>query len=237
MPDATAIRIESEDEAWEYLRRALAGDLPDDLVPAVAFKGWPHVSVYLPDTPIEASISPQMMRALVELQDSIYRAHSAVASGKPTARLSQAPLFELRQHLAAAPPALQSACGSAGVLLEAVCDYLTALYECDVPRRKGKLTLGDMLPKVADKKLAEALRVEIKQPDGTYTMTALGDKLVRLRELAQLRNIFGCHYNELAHVLPQKDAQNPGVGFLSTKPASPNPSTPPLGSRRASPRI
>lgn len=128
------------------------------------------------------------------------------ATGIATAKLSQAPLLELRQHLASAPLALQSACGSAGVLLEAICDYLTARYECDVPRKNGRLTLGDMLPKVCDKKLAGSLRVEVKQADGSYVQTTIGDKLVQLRDMAQLRNIFGCHYNDLAHVLPQKDA-------------------------------
>ncbi len=104
------------------------------------------------------------------------------------------------------PPALQPACASVGVLLEAICDYLTARYECDVPRKKSKLTLGDMLPKVCDKRLAAALRVEVKQADGSFSQMTLGDKLIQLREMAQLRNIFGCHYNELARILPQKDA-------------------------------
>lgn len=128
------------------------------------------------------------------------------ASGISTTKASHHPLFELRQHLTASPVVLQSACASAGVLLEAICDYLTALYECDVPRRKGKLTLGDMLPKVADKNLAAALRVEIKQSDGSYTNTPLGETFIKLREMASLRNIFGCHYNDLAHHLPQQDA-------------------------------
>jgi len=128
------------------------------------------------------------------------------STGIASAKLSQAPLQELRQHLAASPLALQSACASAGVLLEAICDYLTARYECDVPRKKGKLTLGDMLPKVCEKKLADALRVEVKQADGSFVQTTLGDKLLQLRDMAQLRNIFGCHYNELANILPQKDA-------------------------------
>lgn len=127
-------------------------------------------------------------------------------TGIATAKLSQAPLAELRKHLAANPPALQSACASAGVLLEAVCDYLTARYECDVPRKKGKLTLGDMLPKVCEKKLVQSLRVEIKQTDGLFVQKTIGDKLLELRDMAQLRNIFGCHYNDLAHILPQKDA-------------------------------
>lgn len=128
------------------------------------------------------------------------------STGIASARLSQAPLLELRQHLTANPPALQSACASAGVLLEAICDYLTGRYECDVPRKKGKLTLGDMLPRVCDKKLAAALRVEVKQADGSFSQTTVGDKLTQLREMAQLRNIFGCHYNDLAHMFPQKDA-------------------------------
>ena len=125
-------------------------------------------------------------------------------NGIATTGLSHAPLFELRQHLIATPPLIPSACSSAGILLEAICDYLITQFELDVPRRK--LNLGDMLPRVTEKKLAELLRVEIKQADGSYVMTAIGDKLVELRELAQLRNIFGCHYNQLALVLPQKDA-------------------------------
>jgi energy-coupling factor transporter ATP-binding protein EcfA2 len=128
------------------------------------------------------------------------------STGIATAKLSQAPLLELRQHLAATPPAIQPACASAGVLLEAICDYLTGTYECDVPRKKGKLTLGDMLPKVSEKKLADALRIEVKQADGSFVQTTVGDKLIQLRDMAQLRNIFGCHYNDLAHQLPHKDA-------------------------------
>lgn len=125
-------------------------------------------------------------------------------SGIATARLSHAPLFELRQHLVAEPPLISSACGTAGILLEAICDYLVTRFELDVPRRK--LTLGDTLPKVSEKKLAEALRVDVKQADGSYVTTTIGDKLVRLRDMAQLRNIFGCHYNDLANHLPPQDA-------------------------------
>ena len=127
-------------------------------------------------------------------------------TGIATAKLSQAPLTELRQHLAANPPLLQSACATAGVLLEAMCDFLTVRYECDVPRKKGRLTLGDLLPKVCEKKLTAALRVEVRGAGGTYTEVKIGDKLKALNEMAQLRNIFGCHYAELANHMPQKDA-------------------------------
>lgn len=127
-------------------------------------------------------------------------------TGIATAKLSQGPLIELRQHLAANPPLLQSACATAGVLLEAMCDFLTVRYECDVPRKKGRLTLGDLLPKVCEKKLVAALRVEVKGADEAYTAVKIGEKLKELNDMAQLRNIFGCHYADLAHHLPQKDA-------------------------------
>lgn len=127
-------------------------------------------------------------------------------TGIATAKLSQAPLIDLRQHLTASPPSIQSACATAGVLLEAICDFLTVRYECDVPRKKGRLTLGDLLPKVCEKKLVAALRVEVKGQDGTYVEVKIGEKLKTLNEMAQLRNIFGCHYTDLAHHLPQKDA-------------------------------
>ncbi len=132
----------------------------------------------------------------------VWDANAGIVSAKP----SQAPLIELRQHLAADPPLLQSACASAGVLLEAMCDFLTVRYECDVPRKKGRLTLGDLLPKVCEKKLVAALRTEVKGVDGVYAEIKIGDKLKALNEMAQLRNIFGCHFSELAHHLPHKDA-------------------------------
>jgi hypothetical protein len=101
---------------------------------------------------------------------------------------------------------LQPACAAAGVILERACDFLASLYELDVPYRNGGLTLGDLLPRVAEKRMAAALRVEVKQPDGSYADVLLGDQLIRLRDMAQLRNIFGCHYNELANMLPPQDA-------------------------------
>lgn len=138
---------------------------------------------------------------LIEL--GIWDASTGIAS----ARLSHSPLFELRQHLTANPPLIQSACASAGVLLEAICDNLTTKYECRVPKRpSGQWTLGDMLPSLCDKKLIEAIKVEVQQADGSYLPMPIGPKLAELHELAHTRNIFGCHYNELANHLPAKEA-------------------------------
>lgn len=128
------------------------------------------------------------------------------ADGIVSAQNSLSPLAELRAHLGATPPSLQPACAAAGVILERACDFLANLYELDVPYRNGGLTLGDLLPRVAEKRMAAALRVEVRQPDGSYTDVLLGDQLIRLRDMAQLRNIFGCHYNDLANMLPPQDA-------------------------------
>lgn len=56
------------------------------------------------------------------------------------------------------------------------------------------------------KKLIPVLRVDVRQTDGTYVTTAIGEKLKELNEIAHLRNLFGCHYNQLAAQFPEKDA-------------------------------
>ncbi|WP_434515614.1 AAA family ATPase [Dechloromonas sp. ARDL1] len=115
------------------------------------------------------------------------------------------PVAELGKLLAEETPSPQLLCASAGVVLEATCDYLTAHYECSVPRRKGKPTLGDLLPSI-DKKLKSVLKVESRQTDGSYLATELGPIFEQLQNTMQVRNIFGCHFNELAMHLPDQDA-------------------------------
>lgn len=119
------------------------------------------------------------------------------------------PIEELRGLLSAAVPSAQLSCASAAVILEAILDFLTQLYECAVPRRKGKPTLGDLLPSIKGK-LRTALKIERQErgTDGseTYKEYPLGQFLEELEKIAQVRNIFGCHFSELSHHLPEKDA-------------------------------
>lgn len=77
-----ALRIESEEQAWDLIERALDGGLDlDESEPLVLdFSGWPVVDVYLPDTPQGATISPTMMEAFIELQRAIYRSYTLVES-------------------------------------------------------------------------------------------------------------------------------------------------------------
>jgi len=119
------------------------------------------------------------------------------------------PIEELRCLLNAPQLSAQLACASAGVILEAIMDFLTLLYECNVPRRKAKLTLGDLLPSIKGK-LRACLKVERLETslDGGagYNVYMLGPLLEELEKIAQARNIFGCHFNDLAQHLPEADA-------------------------------
>jgi hypothetical protein len=124
--------------------------------------------------------------------------------------------------LNAASPDLQALCGKAGVILEAVLDFLTRKYETAVPRRAGgRFTLGDLLPNIP-KKLRNALQVDVmitdsdgepvKDKDGnaTYEHHKLGSILEELTRIAQARNVCGAHFNELAFHLQDGDAQRFG---------------------------
>lgn len=121
----------------------------------------------------------------------------------------------LREELSKQPPDAQIVSASSGVILEAILDFLTLLYECSVPRKRGNSTLGDLLPSVKGK-LRKALRIERwEKVDGAetqFTEAFLEPILDDLQNLANTRNIIGCHFNDLAQHLPDKDAI-----FFSTK--------------------
>lgn len=120
----------------------------------------------------------------------------------------------LRTLLAESPIDPQAICSKAGVILEAVLDYLTLKYECAVPRRHGAAyTLGDLLPAIGNK-LRDALKVEIR--DGITDAAAASTSTVLLKPLfdeltriAQARNAFGAHFKAISFELLDTDA----VGF------------------------
>lgn len=120
----------------------------------------------------------------------------------------------LRALLAESPIDPQAMCSKAGVILEAVLDYLTLKYECAVPRRHGAAyTLGDLLPAIGNK-LRAALKVEIR--DGITDANAISTSTVELKpifdeltRIAQARNAFGAHFKAISFELLDTDA----VGF------------------------
>jgi energy-coupling factor transporter ATP-binding protein EcfA2 len=119
----------------------------------------------------------------------------------------------LRELLAEESPDAQLVCAKAGVILEAMLDFLTQLYECKVPRRPdNRYTLGDLLPSV-DKQLRKALKVEIldMNTDGSqmYRTQNLAELFNEIERIAQARNVFGAHFNTLSFDLLEEDA----IGF------------------------
>lgn len=122
----------------------------------------------------------------------------------------------LRKLLADTPPDPQAVCAKAGVILEAALDFLTQLYECRVPRRRGGYTLGDLLPAL-DKKLRAALKVEVASA-GTppsYSVIPLAPILDELTKVAQVRNVMGAHFNALSFALLDSDALGFGKQVLA----------------------
>lgn len=134
---------------------------------------------------------------------------------------------QLRTLLAASHPDPQLVCAKAGVILEAVLDFLTLLYECSVPRRaSGLYTLGELLPAIKPK-LRDALEVEIqvKNASGavTYQKKGLGPIIKELDRIAQVRNVVGCHFNALSFDLLDSDALGFGQQVLELVEAVADP--------------
>ncbi|MEZ5477584.1 MAG: hypothetical protein R3E95_08905 [Thiolinea sp.] len=126
-------------------------------------------------------------------------------------------VHQLKHLLDASAPDPQLVCAKAGVILEAILDFLTQLYECSLPRHARGYTLGDLLPAI-DKKLRKALRVERLVQDASgangYESVELLCYFEKLAEIAQVRNVFGCHFNQLSFELLDADALTFGEQVL-----------------------
>lgn len=116
-------------------------------------------------------------------------------------------IARLKTLLADPDPDIQAISGKAGVILEALLDFLTLKYGCAVPRRAGgSYTLGELLPTVNGKLLA-ALKVEALDPaGGTPTATTeLMPIIDQISDIAQTRNVMGAHFNTLSFELYPQD--------------------------------
>lgn len=112
----------------------------------------------------------------------------------------------LKIYLADENPDLQAICGKAGVILEALLDFLTLQYGCAVPRKhENAYVLADYLGAVNGKLLA-ALKVEILDANGQIvSATELKPIIEEIIKIAQTRNILGAHFNPKAFDLYPAD--------------------------------
>lgn len=83
LPD---IVIRSEEEAYEVLRKARDGELGP--YNSIIFDGWPTLNLYLQGDKFHQSITPTVMKGLLEFQKGIYRSYAAAKYDHPAKRLS-----------------------------------------------------------------------------------------------------------------------------------------------------
>lgn len=99
MAEEAVFEIRNEDDAWTILERALHNKLGELPGVHVVWKGWPSLNIHLSNVPEDGTISSSTMKAILELQKSLYRTHALLASGSDNLRsLSRAEReqFELR---------------------------------------------------------------------------------------------------------------------------------------------
>jgi hypothetical protein len=80
------IVIKSEEDAYAVLVLARDNKLPP--FGQVIFDGWPTLSLYLQGEKFHQSITPTVMRGLLEFQRGIYQSYAAAKYDHPTKRLS-----------------------------------------------------------------------------------------------------------------------------------------------------
>lgn len=115
----------------------------------------------------------------------------------------------LRAALLARPPDVQLIASKAGVVAEAVLEFLTKLYECRMPRREsGRYAIGELLGGI-DSKLRSALKVELADDSSgvvTFKAVALDNHLATVNEFMNVRNLMGAHFSDLGMHLQEADA-------------------------------
>lgn len=117
----------------------------------------------------------------------------------------------LRAALKAEPLDRQAVASKAGLILEAVLDFLTQLYECRIPRRVGgRYTIGDLLSAL-EAKLRSALKVDVligldADQKPIYSTEFLAESIKQIEEVFQTRNLMGAHFSELGMNFKDDDA-------------------------------
>jgi hypothetical protein len=108
------------------------------------------------------------------------------------------------------PHDLQAIVGKAGVVLEALLNFVAERYGCRLPfRPNGKHTLGELLPNVKGK-LRDALHIEIVERDGSAVTIKeriqFKPILEEISALVTVRNEVGAHYNSDGFDVPDAKA-------------------------------
>lgn len=97
----------------------------------------------------------------------------------------------------------------AGHLLEQLGDFIVSKYACSVPKRITGNTLNDYLDALKPK-FIQHLKAYIRQEGATpeevtYIEVQLSPIIEELKDIYQVRNTTGSHYNEMANHMPVAD--------------------------------
>lgn len=84
LPD---IVIRSEEDAYNILQQTL--DAQVGPYRHIRFEGWPSFSLYLKGKKFDQSLTPTVMRGLLELQRGVYKSYASAAFSAPNRRLSE----------------------------------------------------------------------------------------------------------------------------------------------------
>jgi recombinational DNA repair ATPase RecF len=148
---------------------------------------------------------------IIELYDSPITEGLAIGSLRRPER-------ELLRELLASGEDLQSIAAKAGVLLEQLLYFIAHVYACPLPcgKHQDGWTLGEYLNGM-NKELKKAMNTQRSNGEGALTGEAvkIGEMLDELGKHAKLRNVVGCHFNQLAAMLPESDAMKFGTEVLA----------------------
>lgn len=132
---------------------------------------------------------PHDKTSFVELQS--WTRDGGIRSGKTSVNVQA-----LLEYLQASPFDRQIVASKAGVLAESLMDWLTMMYECPLPRRRGgNHTLGDLCNGV--KRLAKSLVIRRPAGDGDAEVEEIGlsPLLNAITELTWIRDQVGAHFS------------------------------------------
>lgn len=102
-------------------------------------------------------------------------------------------------------PDIQAISSKAGVILEALLDFITLQYGCSVPRKPGHVyEIGGLLSSI-NGKLLDALKAEVLDGGKIIVTTQVKPILDEIRGIFQTRNVLGAHFNSAAFDLYPAD--------------------------------
>ena len=125
-------------------------------------------------------------------------------------------LDELRQVLNGTPFDRQIVASKSGIFLESMLEFLARMYECRLPlKARSGYTLGELTSCFSSKKLLPALTIEraTMQKDAAgidkevWVSTPLAPLIAQIKQWAEVRNLVGCHFNELGALSIDKDVE------------------------------